>query len=193
MLLSEILWPGVILPMMVSVGVAWLDPVAWRIREGARPRSPWSGAAAFAAAYFAAHAAVSGWPPLPAVESSDWLAWLVLAAGLGGILVHCMRLRAADPILAALLWTGLAAATLRPMLAHTWSRAEGALAFGALAFAFTVVWLSFARLAGALGAPPGPQEGPPSTAQRPATALIAAVCFGSAGLALGLSATARLG
>jgi hypothetical protein len=193
MLLREILWPSVLLPLLAVGAVAWLDPVTRRAPAGARMRSPWSGAAAFAGAYLAVHAATSGWPPLPAVESSDWLAWLVAAAGAGGILVHCLRLRTADPVLAALLWTGLAAVTLRPMLAHTWSRAEGAVAFGLLAFAFTVVWLAFARIEAVLRASAERAGGGRGRARHALPALVLAACFVVAGPTLALSATARLG
>ncbi|HVS64024.1 MAG TPA: hypothetical protein VMT85_11050 [Thermoanaerobaculia bacterium] len=197
MLLRSVVWPAVFLPLLVAAAIAWLDPAVRRDPAGpdpgaarTTPRSPWSGALAFAAAYLAAHTAIAGWPPLPAVESSDWLAWLVVAAALGGIVVHTGALRLADPVLAALLWTGLSATTLRPMLAHTWNRTQGAVALGILAFAFTVTWLTAVRL---LAAHAGAIQTDLTRSLRPASALVLAASLGSAGIALGLSATARLG
>ena len=197
MLLRSVVWPAVILPLLVAAALAWLDPALRRAPPAGEARadpgagrSPWSGALAFAAAYLAAHTAIAGWPPLPAVESSDWLAWLVVAAGIGGIVVHTGRLRLADPALAALLWTGLSATTLRPMLVNSWNATEGAVALGLLAFAFTVVWLAAVRLVAAQAAVTARD---PGRGARPASALVLAATLGAAGIALGLSATARLG
>jgi hypothetical protein len=179
MLLRQVLWPGVLLPALVGAAIALLAgalPARWR-----------GGGVAWGAAagYFAAHVAISGWPPLPAIETTEWLAWIVLAAGVlvlaSGALQRRAPMRAGSAVLAAaLVWL-----TLRPMVRYTWS------------IAASVAWLgaSLVLVALLLWALEPKGERPDEPAHRPlwsasAAALYVAVPF--AAVALGLSASARL-
>lgn len=191
MLFRELLWPGVLLPALVAAvacGAALLV---------ARVRIPSAIALGVGTGYFAAHTAIGGVPRMPAVESSEWLAWLVLASAL--LVAPLSALRRAWP---ALLGTSLLVGsglwlTVRPLARYTWSTAQTVLwltVLAALAIAFLI---ALARSAGSVG-----DGGPASsgrersatewTASGLAPGLVLVIAGALSSVALVLSASARL-
>jgi hypothetical protein len=81
---------GVALPATVAL-VAML--VAWRPWSRRDRDGRWGGAVAFTLAFLASFVAEAGWPSLPPAERWHRLAFLVLGAGVVGVLVACARRR----------------------------------------------------------------------------------------------------
>lgn len=169
--------PGILLPLLVSAAL-W----AFVSRGGDEERRPrvWLGALGFGLAYLAAHVAINGRPELAPAESSQWLFHLVALATVIGALEAGVGLRWPTRlvlraiVVAALLWL-----TLRPLVRHSWSAPESALALSSLAVAVLVLLFS----ADALG-----RRGP--------AALETAVWMASAGaggVVLTIAGSARLG
>ena len=178
MIVESFLLPGVIIPSASAAAVLWLTALVDR-----RGRTSTVGGAALAVgtAFLTAFVAMTGWPRIPPVESTQRLFYLVALAAALGLAWGWLRQRAAPWLVRSALVGLLLSAMLRAPLEHTWSRGEAAL------------WLAMLFVLGlgvgwAFEASFRPAEGRSDLI----AAAVRLTLLGGAAVLLGLSGTARL-
>ena len=184
MLFRELLLPGVILPAVAALAVyltSWMLDRQFPVRrDGDRPsaRALISGGVAIGFAYLVAHAAISGLPPLPAIESTEWLFHGVAVATLLTLFVPALPRHELLVGGWLVLFGGLAWLSSESMRAYHW---EGAQVWLWLIL-LIAVGLALASMARALG-----QRDP-----RHLAPLVWMVVAGATAVTVGLSGSARL-
>src|SRR5437660_401857 len=114
---STLIW-NLLAPAFVSatmVGLARrLARAGWKAR--------WGIAAGLGLGYFAGHWGILGRPPFPGVDTRDWIAWLVLAAALLGM-IEAARSSSIWTLwgIRAVFVAGLLALVLRSKVEHGWA------------------------------------------------------------------------
>jgi hypothetical protein len=116
--LYEFVVLGLCLP--AAVAAVLLLAIGWPARATDRARLGDAGATlALTAGYAAGHAAILGWPPIPPLETTQWLMLVAIGAGLLGIFADCWR---GPVVLRGVLWllgsVGIVWAFLHPLLAR---------------------------------------------------------------------------
>jgi len=137
---------GIVAPVLISAAVLMAAWRPWRERE--RARGGWGPPVAVGLGVLAAFIGLFGLPPLPPVESWQWLFYLTLAAALLGV---------ADALVAAplavrrgLMWIPLAIAPwllVRLLLPLEWSPGATYGFIAALAVANIIIWTAIDVLA----------------------------------------------
>ena len=149
--------PGVLLPLLVSGVITVLAVRPWRMGP-ADGRGRWGVELGVAAGYLAGHIGVVGLPPLPPVETTQWLFYLVALSGLFALAGSFKRtppwLRWGLRLLliAGLIWT-----TLKPIAGYyEWSAAESAAWGLGLGTAIAALWIALEGLAERVPGLPAP-------------------------------------
>jgi len=152
MLLARLLLDTLVFPALACA-------VTFSIVRGIGGKSDPSRSAAAAVGlgmgYLTGHLRILGLPPLPPVDTTQWLFYVVIlsaaAAGLWrGIGARWGTLAAAIPA------AGLLGVTLRPMWTYHWGGGEAAIWVAGLFVALLLLWLSQDRMASI--SPEGPQQ-----------------------------------
>ncbi len=140
MLIAKPILLGVVLPAVLS-GL-WLLP-AWRRRDDTVSDSGrWVGPLALATAYIAGHVGTLGWPPFPAIEANQWVAWFTIVAAVMGVVEAARAVPAWRQwmlrvlLLAATLWL-----VLRPMVDYSWEPGQAVLWIGGIGALALGLWV----------------------------------------------------
>ena len=180
MLVEQILLRGVVVPALLAAAVHLVSRYVLRTDRRGEAQRDVVGSTALALAYLAAHVGITGWPPLPAVESTDWLFHAVAVAALATPALVALGER---PALVGgfrlFLFGGWLWLSLQSVIEYRWTPLQSVLGIaGLLALLLGLAW-AFERLA---------EERAPHL-----SAVVGVMAFGAAALVLGLSASARLG
>jgi hypothetical protein len=177
--LLAVVLPGILLPAVLCC-IAML--MAWRPwqRSGAARMGLWGGPLGLGLGYLSAQLAVVGWPPFPAVESTQWLFHLVVAATILGVLFSFWRAPGGAVWTVRLLLVGaLLGSSLKTPLTYSWGPGTATIWLAGLGVGMLALWDGMERLVARL---PGP-----------ALPLALCVVAGIAALLLGMSASVLLG
>jgi hypothetical protein len=151
MLLTRLLLDTLVLPAPACAVAFW---IVRGIGGKSDPSRSAAAAVGLGMGYLTGHLRILGPPPLPPVDTTQWLFYVVIlsvAAGLWrGIGARWGTLAAAIPA------AGLLSATLRPMWTYHWGGGEAAIWGAGLFAALLLLWLSQDRLASV--SPEGPQQ-----------------------------------
>ncbi len=146
MFTAVVVW-GILLPAGVAAAALAAGWRPWDRRAEVGKAGPAAGAVAFGGALIAAQAAIVG-IEVPPVQAGDWLALLLAAAVLLGLIDSLLELPAwLRWWLKGTLSVAVPLLLLMPLLQHTWSAGEAAAILGALTLGTFGLWWTLDRLA----------------------------------------------
>lgn len=177
MLFKSFVLPGVLVPA-AAAALAYLA-VAWIRKNESSSRG--GASLALAAAFLSAFVAMTGWPRLPPVGSTEWLFFLVVLAGIVGLEAGWRGRDRLPWVVRGVLLGFLLATMLQSKLTNAWSPLESALwLVGLFAAGMALAWALDAHLR--LDGERGDLR----------LALVRLALLGGTALVLGLSGSARL-
>lgn len=151
-ILQTLIW-NLLAPAVLSASAIALARRLGRNAASGR-RGRWGVAVGLGLGYFAGHLGVLGWPGIPTLDAKEWVAWLVLAAMLLGILESGVSLPGvATWGLRGLFVAGTLGLLLRSKMENAWTLGESVAWLGGLWLVLLISWWNLEAQAERLSGP----------------------------------------